>query len=65
MEDDLHWKMTVNGRLSLMQEDPQWKTSLNTLQWMTNFNGKRPSMEDNLTFNGRQLSREDNLQLKI
>ena len=60
------WKMTFNGRQSLMEDNLQWKTTFDgrqllmedNLQWKTTFDGRWPSMEDDLqwntAFNGRR-----------
>jgi len=38
-EDNLGWKMTLDGRRLLMD---------NTLRWKTTFNVRQPSMEDDI-----------------
>ena len=62
MEDDLCWKMTLDGRRPFNIRRPSrednlwWKTTFNerqlskedNIQWKTTFNWRRPLFEDNL-----------------
>ena len=71
--DNLRWKMTLDGRQPLMEDDPWWKTTFDgrwtlmedDLWWKMTFEGRRHSMEVNLqsktTFNGRGHLMEDDI----
>jgi hypothetical protein len=60
MEEDLQWKTTYNVR------GPQNTNTLQVLLRKTTYNGRPPTMEDDLqwkkTYNGRQPTMEDDIQ---